>query len=78
MSAYTKASQPPYWAARATLTPVNSISSRGSTGRMMPKPIESTSTAMNTKTKALLPALAAVIGGLARFGPGGILLRSPR
>src|SRR5437762_13398639 len=42
--------------------------SRGSTGRMMPKPIESTSTATKTNTKAPWPALRKLMRGLSLRG----------
>src|SRR4029077_19261851 len=55
-SAYTNASAPPYPAARSMPTPVRCMIRCGSTGRMMPKPVASTSNVMNMNAKAPLPA----------------------
>src|SRR5215471_3932877 len=43
-------------------TPVSCMISRGSTGRMMPKPIESTSTSMKMNSRAPPPALRTLTG----------------
>src|SRR5215472_14532088 len=42
-------------------TPVSCMISRGSTGRMMPKPIESTSTRMKMNSRAPPPALRTLV-----------------